>query len=104
MRAGRIGLTLWIGLLAGCGPDYAESQVEVGRQNCRLMDTCGDLDVIGYTLEECTAAAEAQDYDEDKTCPDYVPRQMQACLDAWEEAVTEDQCEADLSDVCRVCG
>lgn len=91
-------------LLAACGPDYAESQVEVGRQNCRLMDACGGLESIGYTLDECIAAAEAQDFDEEAQCPDYVPRQMQECLDAWADAVALDQCDADLSDVCRVCG
>ena len=92
-------LLFWL----ACGPDYEESEIEVGRQNCRRMEICGELEILHYdTVDECIADAEVQTYPADQ-CPDYVPRQMKDCLEAYEKVLAEKDCETDLSDVCDVC-
>jgi hypothetical protein len=92
-------------VLGACGPGYSEGQVERGRLNCELQEVCGNLSLLGYdTLADCQAAAEAQDYDEEKLCPKYYPSQMRECLDAYETAIEEKDCDADLGRVCDTCG
>ena len=90
-------------LLLAC-TTWSQGQVERGELNCELLDTCGELDDLGYAdLASCKEAAAAQPFD-DADCPDYDAGAMAACLRAYQDAVDAAACDADLDAVCQTCG
>ena len=89
--------------LLGC-LSYEDGQVQRGELNCELLDVCGELDGLGFdSVDACAESAASQNYDED-ACANYSASQMKACIHAYEDAVVSEDCEADLVDVCQVCG
>ena len=92
---------LW-GLLGCMG--YAEGQVSRGELHCGWLDTCGELDSVGFSsVGECETAASSQPYD-DADCPEYEPGAMATCLAAYRDAIDAQDCAADFSTACLVCG
>ena len=90
-------------LLAGCR-GYAEAQAERGELHCAWLETCDELDSVGFSdVATCADAAAAQPYD-DADCPDYDAAAMAACLRAYQDAIDAADCAADFADVCLVCG
>lgn len=88
--------------LLGC-LTWSEGQIERGRLNCERLEACDGLVALGYPdVAACTAAAEAQPYD-DADCPGYTSAAMNLCLDAWRDAVAEPDCDTDLTMVCDIC-
>lgn len=94
---------MWLILLIGC-LSYEEGQLERGRLNCELAELCGTLDtVFGYdSVDACVAQVERQEWSEEN-CPSYSPGQMQDCIEAYEVAIADQDCEADLKTICMVC-
>ncbi len=91
-----------LGLLGCLG--YADGQVRRGELHCEWLDTCGELDAVGFeSVGACSAAATSQPYD-DADCPDYDAGAMAACLDAYQEAIASEDCGAELTAACLVCG
>ncbi|MDP2316105.1 MAG: hypothetical protein Q8P41_24625 [Pseudomonadota bacterium] len=90
-------------LLISC-MGYSESQVRRGELNCEWLDTCGELGTVGFEgVGDCKAAAAAQPYDDDQ-CPDYDATAMSGCLRAYEDAIAGEDCAAEFTDACLVCG
>ena len=89
--------------LVGC-MGYTEGQVTRGELHCGWLDTCGELDSVGFSsVGECEAASGSQPYD-DADCPDYDPGAMATCLAAYRDAIAAEDCAADFSAACLVCG
>jgi hypothetical protein len=89
--------------LAGC-LSYESGQAQRGELNCRWLDTCGELDAVGYDgVDSCVDAAGAQPYDDDD-CPTFDAAAMRACLDAYQDAIDAADCTATFAEVCQVCG
>lgn len=90
-------------LLIAC-IDYSSGQVSRGELNCEWLGTCGELGAVGFeSVADCTAAATSQPYD-DADCPDYDPGAMATCLDTYRDAIAAENCVADFSAACLVCG
>ncbi len=80
--------------LFGCGPTYEEGMIEQGRLHCELLEACDELGTVGYdSVNACIESAEAQDFSD---CPTsaYRSESMQACVEAWEAAVANEDCDA----------
>ena len=93
---------LLFGLLGCTG--YADGQVRRGELHCAWLDTCGELDTVGFeSVGTCTTAAASQPYD-DADCPDYDAGAMATCLDTYRDAIAAEDCTADFSTACLVCG
>ena len=89
--------------LLGC-LSYTDAQVQRGALNCEWLDACGNLDALGYDgVAACSDAAAAQPYSDDH-CPEYAPNAMNACLDAYRDAIRVTDCDADFVEICQVCG
>ena len=83
---------------------YEEGQARVGGLSCELAEACGTLDTFGYDdVDACVEHAEAQPWDE-ANCPEYDAAKMSECIDAYETAVAEADCEWAPGDECQVCG
>lgn len=90
-------------LLGGC-LSYEDGQRQRGALNCELLDTCGELEDLGYDdVAACKETAAAQVVNEDD-CPAFDPEQMSQCLTAYREAVSGAACGVDFSEICQVCG
>ena len=90
-------------LLVGC-LGYTEGQVQRGERSCEWLDVCGELGTVGFTdVGECKSAAAAQPYD-DADCPEYDPKAMRTCIDAYDSAIAAADCGADFATACLVCG
>ncbi len=90
-------------LLAGC-LGYTEGQAQRGELHCAWLDTCGELDSVGFSdVAACADAAAAQPYD-DADCPDYDGAAMAACLQSYEDAIDAASCDVDFAEACLVCG
>lgn len=86
-------------LLVGC-VTYEEGRAAEGEAACRLREACGQLADVGYDdVDACITAATHQDW---VACDDYSAERMQGCLDAWEAAVSAEDCAvlADPPDLC----
>ena len=97
------GGLLALGRHGGC-LTYPSGQAERGALNCELLDVCGNLDALGYdSVSACKTTAAAQEVSEDD-CPSFDAGQMTECLDAYREAIDAAACDADLGNICLVCG
>ncbi|MDP2309014.1 MAG: hypothetical protein Q8P18_23525 [Pseudomonadota bacterium] len=93
-------MLLW--LLACMG--YSSGQVSRGELNCEWLDTCGELGTVGFdSVGSCKAAAASQPY-EDDDCPTYDAGAMATCLETYRDAIAAEDCTADFTAACLVCG
>ena len=71
-----------------CGHGFDAYVQELSSAACEKMDDCGDLEVLGWTVQDCTQAY-LEDYSS-TTCEDFRWSQGQDCLDEIEATTCED--------------